>query len=184
MREFGSPLVDDMKPTPYAGMQGLFGPAFPWGNRNYWKSSFLRALPDAAVEAVVEHADRGKSPLSAVALEYYGSAASRVATDATAFPHRQATYNLLVLGQWSDATEDPVHIGARLLGSGPPVVEHSCLHECTRRGQEREGRARCLRPQLRAEPLPPEPEHCAVGLNGPIVAGRSAAHPTPNADGF
>ena len=111
LRQFGSPLVDDMKPMPYTGMQGLFGPAFPWGNRNYWKSSFLRALPNAAVDAVVDHADRGKSPLSAVALEYYGGAASRVAGSATAFPHREAAYNLLVLGQWTDVTEDPVHIG-------------------------------------------------------------------------
>jgi FAD/FMN-containing dehydrogenase len=111
LREFGSPLVDEMKPMPYGGMQGLFGPAFPWGNRNYWKSSFLRAVPDAAVEAVVEHADRGTSPLSAVVLEYYGGAASRVPAGATAFPHRAANYNFLVLAQWRDAGEDPVHVG-------------------------------------------------------------------------
>jgi len=111
LRGFGSPLVDDVKAMPYTGMQGRFGPAFPWGNRNYWKSSFLRALPDAAVDVVVEHADRAKSPLSAVALEYYGGAASRVPAGATAFPHRAADYNVLVLAQWSDATEDPVHVG-------------------------------------------------------------------------
>jgi hypothetical protein len=111
MREFGSPLVDDMKPMPYAGVQGLFGPAFPWGRRNYWKSSFLRELPDAAVNVVVEQADQRQSPLSAVVLEYYGGAASRVASDATAFPHREAIYNFVVLGQWTDAAEDPAHIG-------------------------------------------------------------------------
>ena len=31
------------------------------------------------------------------------------APDATAFPHREATYNYVILGRWSDATEDPVH---------------------------------------------------------------------------
>jgi FAD/FMN-containing dehydrogenase len=111
LREFGSPLVDDMKPMPYTSLQGMFGPAFPWGNRNYWKSSFLRALPDAAVDAVIEQADRAQSPLSSVALEYYGGAASRIAADATAFPHRAATFNCLILGQWCDAAEDPMHIG-------------------------------------------------------------------------
>ena len=111
LREFGSPLVDDMKPMPYTSLQGMFGPAFPWGHRNYWKSSFLRALPDAAVDAVVEQTDRAKSPLSSVALEYYGGAAGRVAADATAFPHREAIYHLLILGQWRDAAEDPAHIG-------------------------------------------------------------------------
>ena len=111
LREFGSPLADDMKPMPYTGLQGLFGPAFPWGHRNYWKSSFLRALPDAAVDVVVEQADRAPSPLSSVALEYYGGAASRVAADATAFPHRKAIYNFLILGQWRDAAEDSMHVG-------------------------------------------------------------------------
>ena len=111
LREFGSPLVDDIKPIPYTAMQGVFGPAFPWGNRNYWKSSFLRALPDAAVDVVVEQANRSQSPLSVVALEYYGGAASRVTADATAFPHRAATFNCLILGQWRDPAEDPVHVG-------------------------------------------------------------------------
>ena len=110
LREFGSPLIDDIQPIPYPAMQGVFGPAFPWGNRNYWKSSFLRELPDAAVDAVLEHTNRARSPLSAVALEYYGGAASRVAADATAFPHRAATFNCLILGQWRDSAEDPVHI--------------------------------------------------------------------------
>ena len=46
-----------------------------------------------------------------MALEYYGGAASRVAADATAFPHRAAIYNFLILGQWRDAAEDSVHVG-------------------------------------------------------------------------
>lgn len=111
LREFGSPLVDDVKPMPYAGIQGVFGPAFPWGHRNYWKSSFLRELPDAAVDAVIDRANRVQSPLSAVVLEYYGGAASRITADTTAFPHRAATFNCLILGQWRDPAEDPVHVG-------------------------------------------------------------------------
>lgn len=95
---------------PYTAMQGVFGPAFPWGNRNYWKSSFLRALPDDAVDALVEQVDRGTSPLSAAVLEYYRGAASRIAEDATAFPHRHAGFNLVVLGQWNEVKEDSVHI--------------------------------------------------------------------------
>lgn len=111
LREFGAPLVDGIQAMPYAGMQGLFGPAFPWGNRNYWKSSYFRELPDAAIDAVVEHANRSQSPLSAVIIEYYGGAAGRVAVDATAFSHREASFNILFVGQWSDVAEDSMHIG-------------------------------------------------------------------------
>ncbi|HTY80780.1 MAG TPA: FAD-binding oxidoreductase [Candidatus Bathyarchaeia archaeon] len=110
LRKFGAPLVDQMQEMPYSGMQGLFGPAFPWGNRNYWKSSFLRELPDAAVDALVEEANKCQSPLTGVALEYYGGAASRVPSDATAFPHRAASYNLVILAQWREPAEDALHM--------------------------------------------------------------------------
>jgi FAD/FMN-containing dehydrogenase len=110
LREFGSPMVDAINAIPYAGMQGLFGPAFPWNNRNYWKSSYLRELPDAAVDAIVEQADRCPSPLSALVVEYYGGAVTRVAADATAFPHREANFNVLMVGQWRDAAEDALHV--------------------------------------------------------------------------
>ena len=110
LREFGAPLMDAVQPMPYAGVQGLFGPAFPWNNRNYWKSSYLRTLPDAAVDAVVEHANRVPSPLSAVIIEYYGGAVSRIAPDATAFAHREASFNILFVGQWKEAAEDALHV--------------------------------------------------------------------------
>ena len=50
------------------------------------------------------------SPLTAVVMEYYGGAASRVAEGATAFPHRQAQYNLVILSQWADPAENERHI--------------------------------------------------------------------------
>lgn len=110
LREFGAPLLDAMQPMPYTGVQGLFGPSFPWNNRNYWKSSYLRDIPDNAIDVVVECANRVQSPLSAVILEYYGGAVSRIAPDATAFPHREANFNLLFVAQWKDAAEDALHV--------------------------------------------------------------------------
>jgi FAD/FMN-containing dehydrogenase len=110
LREFGSPLMDAMQAMPYTSMQGLFGPAFPWNNRNYWKSSYLREFPDAAVDTVVEYAGHCQSALSAVVIEYYGGAVSRVAADATAFAHREANFNILILGQWKEAAEDALHM--------------------------------------------------------------------------
>lgn len=110
LREFGTPLIDDIQAMPYTAMQELFGPAFPWNNRNYWKSSYLRDFPDAAVETIVDYANRCQSALSAVVVEYYAGALSRVAADATAYPHRAANFNILITGQWTDEAEDTRHV--------------------------------------------------------------------------
>src|SRR4051794_17748743 len=90
LRAFGSPVADLIHPMPYREMQSMFDAGFPHGLRNYWKGSFLRDLPDEAIDRLVAQAAGMPSPLSAVALEFYGGAASRVGEDATAFPHRQA----------------------------------------------------------------------------------------------
>jgi hypothetical protein len=45
-------------------MQTLLDGAFPDGNYNYWKSTFLRELSDDAIALLVEHANRATSPLT------------------------------------------------------------------------------------------------------------------------
>lgn len=104
LREFGPPLEDNVARMPYVEMQCLLNPAFPSGNHHYWKSSFLRELTDGAIDALVDGAS-GASPLTAVVLEYYGGRASLPDTDATAFPHRRARYDLGILAQWTDPAE-------------------------------------------------------------------------------
>ena len=89
-------------PMPFPAMQSLLGPSFPDGNHNYWKSTLQRNLSDDAIAAIVEHANRMASPLSAVVLEYYGGAAGRVPNDATAYPHRDLPWDILFIAQWTD----------------------------------------------------------------------------------
>jgi FAD binding domain/Berberine and berberine like len=105
LRGFGSPMADAIQPIPFPAMQSMFGPSFPDGNQNYWKSSLLRDLSDEAIVTVVEHANRTISPLSAVVVECYGGAAGRVANDATAFPHRDLPWDIIMLAQWTDPKE-------------------------------------------------------------------------------
>jgi FAD/FMN-containing dehydrogenase len=109
LRKFGSPIMDGIQAIPFPTMQSLFGPSFPDGNHNYWKSTLQRELPDAAISGVVEHANRLNSPLSFVVLEYYGGAAGRVSSEATAFPHRQLPWDILFIAQWTDPAQTDVH---------------------------------------------------------------------------
>jgi FAD/FMN-containing dehydrogenase len=110
LRAFGPPLEDRIALLPFPRMQRLMDDAFPAGRRNYWKSDFLRGLPDEAVDAVVEHAARAPSPHTAVLLESYTGAAARVAGDATAYPHRSAPFNLHLFSAWTGAEGDAANV--------------------------------------------------------------------------
>jgi FAD binding domain len=48
LRQFGPPAADLIAPMPYTALQELYTPAYPKGRRNYWKSSFIDELSDAA----------------------------------------------------------------------------------------------------------------------------------------
>ncbi len=110
LQTFGTPLLDAIQPMPFPQMQTLLDDAFPSGNHNYWKSAFLPKLTDEAIAAIVEHANRAASPLTGIAIEYYGGAASRVGNTDTAFAHRAAEYDIAVLTQWTDPAESDQHI--------------------------------------------------------------------------
>ena len=111
LRAFGSPMLDEIQPMPFPQMQTLLDAAFPDGNQNYWKSTFLRELSDDAIAVLVEHANRATSPLTGVTIEFYGGAASRVGVSESAFAQRQARYDLVIVAQWVDPGESQRHIG-------------------------------------------------------------------------
>jgi hypothetical protein len=109
LRKFGNPIVDGIQAMPFPAMQSLLGPSFPDGNYNYWKSTLQRELSDDAILAIVEHANQLSSPLSFVVFEYYGGAAGRVSSEATAFPHRNLPWDILFLAQWTDPAQTNMH---------------------------------------------------------------------------
>jgi len=110
LRAFGSPMLDEIQPMPFPQMQTLLDAAFPDGNYNYWKSTFLREFGDDAIAVLVEHANRATSPLTGVVIEYYGGAAIRVGASETAFAQRQAQYSIAFLAQWTNPEESQLHI--------------------------------------------------------------------------
>ncbi len=109
LREFGPPLADQIQPTAYVDHRALFDAYYPSGLRNYWKSSFLKELSDAAIETMIRHFERAPSPLPGVALEPLGGAVARVGRDETAFDHRDAWSSVIITDAWKDPAEDEKH---------------------------------------------------------------------------
>lgn len=111
LRDFGSPLDDTISHIPRLDMQTMFDPAFPYGNQNYWKSSFVDELTDDAIETLIEYANRMESPESALMIEYYhGGPVSQVGDTETAFSHRGHQYDIGIIGQWTDPKENDKHM--------------------------------------------------------------------------
>jgi len=101
LKAFGRPALDGLGPIDYTQMNRLIDDANPRGALNYWKSSFLTELSDAAIDTIVDCYARCPSPMTAVLVEHFHGAATRVPVSETACPHRTPGYNCLVLGQWA-----------------------------------------------------------------------------------
>ena len=104
LKQFGPPAMDAIGPMPYSQLNGMLDGAYPKGALNYWKSSFLSRLSDDAIDIMIERFARCPTPMGQMLLEHFHGAATRVKATDTAFPHRADGYNLLVLGEWIDAS--------------------------------------------------------------------------------
>ncbi len=106
LRAFGPPVADLVTRMPYVAMQRMFDAATPHGVRSYWKSTFLRSLPDEAIDTFVQCAAARTSPRTMVKLEHAHGAVTRVAPNETAFPARGHAFDLVVLSLWDDVKDD------------------------------------------------------------------------------
>ncbi|MGH2473750.1 MAG: FAD-binding oxidoreductase [Candidatus Limnocylindrales bacterium] len=102
LRAFGTPIADLVTTMPYPIVNTLLDETFPRGALNYWKSGFLTDLSDDAIDVLVDAFERVPSTMTGIFLDHVHGAATRVAPDATAFPHRQNAFSVLLLGQWAD----------------------------------------------------------------------------------
>ena len=91
---------------PYSAVQSVRRRVYPAGPANYWKSSYLqraeRRRPSTRWSTSSPAVPRRSS---AVVIEHLGGAVGRVGQDATAFTHRGAPYNLIVIGEWTDPAD-------------------------------------------------------------------------------
>lgn len=111
LKEFGAPIADLIGPMQYTEMQrfvdGQWGPGF----HNYFKSSWLAELNDAAIEQLLRAHERAASPETKMQLYHFGGAVARIPRDETAFAHRDVPFLLNIAARWSEAAESDLHIG-------------------------------------------------------------------------
>ena len=102
LREFGSPISDDVIPTTYVDYQQASDEAFPEKFQNYWKSNFLKRLDADGIEVILDYVSKIPTPESVFMIEQVGNGVRRMGKDDTAFNHRDARYSLLIMGMTAD----------------------------------------------------------------------------------
>jgi FAD/FMN-containing dehydrogenase len=110
-RTLGREVVDMSGVMPYVTVQSSFDPLAPPGGRYYFKSHFLEALTDEAIDELIAcDRDRPRSK-AIVVIRTLGGAIDRVSPGESAFAHRGARFNLSFDGLWTDPAEDDLVIG-------------------------------------------------------------------------
>jgi FAD/FMN-containing dehydrogenase len=110
IRQLGKPLADSVAAMDYEAVQRMNDNADPRSLGTYLKSGFVggfrKELIDAIVEAYEPHPERA----TMLFFQHGGGEVSRVAVEATAFPHRYATHNMLNLVSWPLELDRKPHV--------------------------------------------------------------------------
>jgi FAD/FMN-containing dehydrogenase len=110
IKSFGKPIGDVLVRRPYAQMQSLLDATQPKGRRYYWKSEYLAGVEPALCEKLAGHAERIRSPHSAVVLFQLGGTLKRLAPEHSAVGNRDARYVFNLTASWERPDEDAAHV--------------------------------------------------------------------------
>lgn len=110
LRSLGTVVMEQLGPIPYTVVQSLLDAAMAHGQRYYMRSSYLDEISDDAIETLAAHYAKVPSPMTAMVIISMGGAISRVDSDATAFPYRNAAYTYSAFSTWTNPAEDEKNI--------------------------------------------------------------------------
>jgi FAD/FMN-containing dehydrogenase len=100
MRKLGKPLMEKIGPVDYVAIQRSWDDTDPRNEGEYLKSGFIERFDGELVRAIADGfaGDPGRG--TTLFFQHAGGAISRIASDATAFPHRHASHNMFVNVTW------------------------------------------------------------------------------------
>ena len=106
LRALGQPIADVIGMQPYAAWQTAFDPLLTPGAYNYWKSHNFLELGDGLLDALTSYTSRLPTPECEIFIGQLGGSTSRVALDATAYPHRNANFVMNVHTRWREQADE------------------------------------------------------------------------------
>jgi len=102
-------VTDGVREHSFVGQQHLFNPAYG-ADRNYWKSSFVRDLPDELIDDLIGRMQALGRPPGQLLIESLHGAPKDVDGSTAAVGFRDATFNVSVMAAWLDPAHDEEQI--------------------------------------------------------------------------
>jgi len=100
-----APLFNWMSEMPFPAINTLFDVFFPKGLQWYWKGDYVKSLPDEAIATHIAEAAKAPTPLCLMHLYPIDGAVHRVASDATPWNARDASFNMVIAAISPDAKD-------------------------------------------------------------------------------
>ena len=101
---YGDPLMQATAIKPFPEVE--LDDEMPPGVRRHWESIFLNNLSEELIDMLGSRFPAEPSGDPFLTVFWFGGATSRFDSDATAFPHRNASYLLMIGSGWADPAED------------------------------------------------------------------------------
>jgi hypothetical protein len=112
IRRLGTPLRDGVGPVDYVALQRSGDTTDPRAMGIYLKSGFLPRISPELVSLVVDEVEGHPERVTVIAFQQAGGAIARVSPSATAFPQRDALFNMLGITGWAHGAVEPApHMG-------------------------------------------------------------------------
>ncbi len=108
----GEPIAEFVEVLPYVELQRVADDAQRHGLRQYARSHFIRATPDALIDALLARGGQDPAVAANGSLGQLGGAVSRVSADDSAFSGRDALFDFVVGSTWEDPTLDGERLAA------------------------------------------------------------------------
>jgi FAD/FMN-containing dehydrogenase len=106
IKRFGTPVGDVVQPRSYVSLQTMLDATQPKGRRYYWKSEYLRGIDATFLTRAHAHAQRIRSPHSAILVFPLGGALNDLPDDHSAVGNRDAAAVVNIAAAWDASDAD------------------------------------------------------------------------------
>jgi len=110
VRKLGTPLAGKLESADYVAVQRSSDRTDPRNEGEYLKSGFIDGVDPALVSTIMDGFEPNPGRETTVFFQHSGGAIGRVASDATAFPHRRSTHNMFAAISWPLTADPTGHI--------------------------------------------------------------------------